>query len=172
MNEGFRTGSGARSHNAHTVIDSTATQGDPIMRTITLLSALALGAGLIGGGVLLSPSFAQNAGAVAVGTSAPRWLSIPEVHDRLIAAGYRNVEKIEREDGIYEARATNQQGERAKLYVNPQSGEIRERDKRKSRHDKDARRGDAYGQYAADCNERRCRDDLPQKSTPASPAGK
>ena len=142
------------------------------MRTITLLSTLALGAGLVGGGVLLAPTFAQNIGPAAVDTSAPRWLTIPEVHDRLIAAGYRNVEKIEREDGTYEARATNRQGERVKLYVNPQSGEIRERYKRESRYGKDAGRGDGYGQYAADCNERRCRDDLPQKAAPASPAVK
>lgn len=141
------------------------------MRTITLLSALTLGAGLIGGGMLLSPTFAQNTGPAA-STSGARWLSIPEVHDRLIAAGYRNVEKIEREDGTYEARATSRQGERVKLYVNPQSGEIRERHKRESRHDKDAGRGDAYGQYAADCNERRCRDDLPPKAAPTPAAGK
>ncbi len=141
------------------------------MRTITLLSTLALGAGLIAGGVLLSPSFAQNTVATGASTSGARWLSMPEVHDRLIGAGYRNVEKIEREDGAYEARATNRQGERVKLYVNPQSGEIRERGKRESRQDKGAR-SDAYGQYAADCNERRCRDDLPQKAAPASPAVK
>lgn len=142
------------------------------MRTITLFSALVLGAGLVGGGMLLSPSFAQNAGSTGVNTPTPRWLSIAEVHDRLIAAGYRNVEKIEREDGSYEARATSRRGERVKLYVNPQSGEIRERRKRESRHDKDAARGDAYGQYAVDCNERRCRDDLPQKTSPTAPAAK
>ncbi|OJZ17668.1 MAG: hypothetical protein BGP21_05225 [Thiobacillus sp. 65-29] len=172
MNEGFSTGSGALAHNACTVIASTATQGDSIMRTITLLSTLALGAGLVGGGILLSPSFAQNNVPSGASTSGARWLSIVEVHDRLIAAGYRNVEKIEREDGTYEARATNRQGERVKLYVNPQSGEIRERNKRESRYGKDASRGDGSGQYAADCNERRCRDDLPQKATPASPAVK
>lgn len=136
------------------------------MRTTTILSALALGAGLVGGSVLLSHTFAQEAGPAS--TSAPRWLSIPEVHDKLVAAGYRNIEKIEREDGTYEARATNTQGERVKLYVNPQTGEIRDRYKRESRYEKDA----PYGQRAADCNERRCRDDLPPKAVTTSPAAK
>lgn len=142
------------------------------MRTLTLLSALALGAGLVGGGILLSPSFAQHVTLAAASPGTARWLTIGEIHDRLITAGYRNVEKIEREDGMYEARATSHQGERLKLYINPQSGEIRERHKPKSRHDKDVRRSERYGQYAADCNERRCRDDLPQKAAPASPAVK
>lgn len=140
------------------------------MRTTTLLSALALGAGLIGGGVLLSPTFAQNAAPASV--SAARWLTIPEVHDKLVAAGYRDVEKIEREEGAYEARATNREGERVKLHVNPQTGEIRDRYKRESRYDKEARYGAPNGQRAADCNERRCRDDLPQQALPTPPATK
>lgn len=140
------------------------------MRTTTIISALALGATLVGGVVLLSPTFAQEAASTS--TSAPRWLSIPEVHDKLIAAGYRNIEKIEREDGAYEARAANGQGERVKLYVNPQTGEIRDRYKRESRHEKDANWRDRYGQRTADCNERRCRDDLPQKAITPPPAGK
>ena len=32
-----------------------------------------------------------------------QWLSIGEVHQKLEAAGYRKVEKIEREHGAYEA---------------------------------------------------------------------
>lgn len=136
------------------------------MRTTTILSALALGIGLIGGSVLLAHTFAQDAASAS--TSAPRWLSIPEVHDKLVAAGYRNIEKIEREDGAYEARATNTQGERVKLYVNPQTGEIRDRYTRESRYD----RGAPQGQRAADCNERRCRDDLPQKAVTTPPAAK
>ena len=94
-----------------------------------------------------------------------------EVHDRLVAAGYHNIEKIEREDGIYEARATSRQGERVKLYINPQSGEIRERSKRE-KYDKDASRAMWGDARSADCSERRCRDDLPQKAIATPPAGK
>ncbi|WP_353739902.1 PepSY domain-containing protein, partial [Accumulibacter sp.] len=35
-----------------------------------------------------------------------------QVHQKLEAAGYRNVEKIEREHGVYEARATDRNGVR------------------------------------------------------------
>jgi hypothetical protein len=39
-----------------------------------------------------------------------KWLSIPEVHARLESAGYRNIEKIERESGSYEVKATDPGG--------------------------------------------------------------
>ena len=99
-----------------------------------------------------------------------RWLSIPEVHAKIEAAGYRNIEKIERESGSYEVKAIDQAGQRVKLYVHPQTGEVldqkRKRDKYGSGSDKGSPRN------ASDCNERRCRDDLPQPraAQPAQPA--
>lgn len=51
---------------------------------------------------------------------------------RLESAGYRNIEKIERESGSYEVKATDLAGRRIKLYVHPQTGEVidqRQRDK-------------------------------------------
>jgi hypothetical protein len=141
------------------------------MRTKTILSAFALGAGLVAGGAVLAPAFADDDQPAR--TSARQWLSIPQIHDKLVAAGYRNIEKIEREDGGYEARATHRNGERVKLYLNPQTGEIRNRQERKSSHDRSDSWGYTQGQRnSADCNERRCRDDLPQKATPTPPAGK
>jgi hypothetical protein len=140
------------------------------MRTTTILSAFALGAGLVAGGAVLAPAFAEDNRPVR--TSERQWLSIPQIHDKLVAAGYRNIEKIEREDGGYEARATHRNGERVKLYLNPQTGEILDRRQRKSSDNNDSR-GYTQGQrYSADCNERRCRDDLPQKAAPTAPAGK
>lgn len=65
------------------------------MRTTTILSALTLGTGRVGGSVFRSPNFIQDAAFVS--TSTPSWLTIPKVHDKLVAARYRNVEKIERE---------------------------------------------------------------------------
>jgi hypothetical protein len=142
-----------------------------IMRTTTILSAFALGAGLVAGGVVLAPAFAQDNRPASV--SERQWLSIPQIHDKLVAAGYRNIEKIEREDGGYEARATNRSGERVKLYLNPQTGEIRNQRQRETRRDKNDSWGYTHGQrYSADCNERRCRDDLPQKAATTPPAGK
>lgn len=101
-------------------------------------------------------------------TDKARWLSIPEVHARLESAGYRNIEKIERESGSYEVKATDLAGRRIKLYVHPQTGEVidqRQRDKYDSGYAKNSQRN------SSDCNERRCRDDWPQTGT-IQPIGK
>ena len=137
------------------------------MKLSTILSFLALGSALAFGSVALSPSFAGESRTAPAGER--QWLSIQQVHEKLETAGYRNVEKIERERGNYEARATDRNGERIKLYVNPQTGEImnhRSQGKRtngptdQSIHD------------SADCSRRRCRDDLPQKSVTTTPVPK
>ena len=134
------------------------------MRPLTIAAMLAI--------VFFSlPSHAED--VRSANTDKAKWLSIPEVHARLESAGYRNIEKIERESGSYEVKATNQAGRRIKLYVHPQTGEIIDQRQR------DANRDKYEGGYAknnlrnsADCNERRCRDDLPQKGTPQPAAGK
>jgi len=98
-----------------------------------------------------------------------KWLSIPEVHARLEAAGYRNIEKIERESGSYEVKATDPAGRRMKLYVHPQTGAVidqRQRDRDDSDHARNGQRN------SADCNERRCRDDLPRQGAARPAAGK
>ena len=137
------------------------------MKLPTILSSLALGSALAFGSVALSPSFAGESRTAPAGDR--QWLSIPQVHEKLEAAGYRNVEKIERERGGYEARATDRNGERIKLYVNPQTGEIMDR----RIHGKRAQGADDKGRRdSADCNKRRCRDDLPTKSAPTTPAPK
>lgn len=127
------------------------------MRTTTI-------AFLIAAGILAAPSFADDARRGAAGER--QWLSIPQVHARLEAAGYRNIEKIEREHGAYEVRATDRDDQRVKLYVNPQTGDIADR---RGATRSMADRGDARN--APECNKRRCRDDLP-KPPAAAPAGK
>jgi hypothetical protein len=111
---------------------------------------------------MLAPSIAGENRPMSA--AERQWLSIPQVHEKLEAAGYRNVEKIERERGGYEARATDRQGDRVKLYVNPQTGEIVNQRGEGRRHgaDADSKRS------SADCTKRRCRDDLPAQ--PVSPA--
>jgi hypothetical protein len=87
----------------------------------------------------------------------------------LESAGYRNIEKIEREGGSYEVKAADQAGRRIKLYVHPQTGEVidqRQRDKYDGGYAKSNQRSSAH------CNERRCRDDLPQPGTIQPAAGK
>lgn len=140
------------------------------MRLLTIISSFALGSLLAASGMMLAPSFAGESRPAP--TAERQWLSIPQVHAKLEAAGYRNVEKIEREHGGYEARAIDRYGERIKLYVNPQTGDVldqRAHGKRVHR-DGEGRQRDAAS--STDCNKRRCRDDMPQVMTPAVPVAK
>jgi hypothetical protein len=131
-----------------------------MISSFVLVSALAVGGGL------LAPSFAAESRAAPAGER--QWLTIPQVHQKLEAAGYRNIEKIERERGGYEARAIDRNGERIKLYVNPQTGELLDQ-----RPGKRATDGSAKSQRdTADCNQRRCRDDLPQSTANPAPVAK
>ncbi len=114
------------------------------MRIRIIAVSFGLCAALLAGGWLLAPSFAGEGR-----TGERAWLSIGQVHEKLEAAGYRSVEKIEREHGVYEARATDSNGARLKLSINPQTGEVLSQ---KRKHD---------APTSADCNKRRCRDDLP-----------
>jgi hypothetical protein len=123
--------------------------------------------------LLATVLFSISSHARSANTDNVKWLSIPEVHARLESAGYRNIEKIERESGSYEVKATDQAGRRIKLYVHPKTGEVidqRQRDSKREKYD---------GGYAknnqrnpTDCNERRCRDDWPQPGTIQPAAGK
>lgn len=90
------------------------------------------------------------------------WLSIPALVTRLEAAGYRNIEEIEREHGRYEVRVTDRNGERRKLYFDGRSGEALGA----GRTEGVPRERVAQPADGRECNRRRCRDDLP-----AAPAG-
>ena len=145
-------------------------------QTFPKLISLALGTGLLVGGFALAPSFA---GETRLAPTAERqWLSIGQVHQKLEAAGFRNVEKIEREHGVYEARATDRNGARVKLHVNPQTGEVTERNEHRKRDREGAtgdgrqREGNASAANSAECNKRRCRDDMPQGAATAQAATK
>ena len=137
------------------------------MKHSTLLVSLALGSALAVAGALLAPSFAGEHRADPV--AERQWLSIAQIHDKLQAAGYRNVEKIERERGGYEVRATDPKGERVKLYVNPQTGEMLNQRGDGKRFGGGSTEG---ARASADCNKRRCRDDLPSKPASAASGAK
>lgn len=137
------------------------------MRNLSNLSRLLLTAGLMAGTLLSNPSFGQDNRPAPV--VERQWLSIPQIHDKLEAAGYRHIEKIERERGSYEVRASNPSGQRVKLYVNPTTGEIFDRSSEGRRHDRgDSTMTNDRRARSGDCNERRCRDDLPL-AAPANP---
>lgn len=130
------------------------------MRTSKIALSLALVAAIGLGGVLLIPSFAADLSAES--NDRQPWLSLAEILARLEKAGYRNIEKIEREHGSYEARATDTNGQRVKLYINPRTGEVTDRRERGDRRENSYRgEGGKDGQPAGECNRRRCRDDLP-----------
>lgn len=93
------------------------------MRTSTLLAALMLALTVSAGSAILYPVFAQ-ASPPSSSASNTQWLSLPQVQDRVEAAGYRNIEKIEREDNNYEVKATDADGRRVELYLDPVTGEI------------------------------------------------
>ncbi len=134
------------------------------MRTLTIAALLAT--------VFFSMSSHAQDGRPA-SADKTKWLSIPEVHARLESAGYRNIEKIERESGSYEVKATDPAGHRLKLYVHPQTGDVinqRQRDAKRDKYDSGNARN--MQRNSADCNERRCRDDLPQPGILQSAPGK
>ena len=78
------------------------------MKRITLtLSALAVVVTLLTAMAFTLPARASEH-KTAAATEQP-WLPIPQIYAKLEAAGYRNIEKIEREHGTYEVRATDRQ---------------------------------------------------------------
>ena len=136
------------------------------MRTSSLVSALVLAAGLIGGGVAVGPALAQSV-KTAAAAEARQAMSIPQVYEKLTALGYWNIDKIERDPSAFEVRANGANGDRLKLYVDARTGEIIN-----SRLDGRRRGTDASGRGSAECSERRCRDDLPQTGVAVPPAVK
>ncbi len=131
------------------------------MRASTLVSASVLAATLVAGGFFLAPSFADDHYSNQAGQRP--WLSIPQLHDKLAAAGYRDIEKIEREDGRYEVRATDRAGRRVKLHLNPWTGELDAGDRDGIKRGYTEPNAVVEGRRSgAECSKRRCRDDLPQ----------
>ena len=86
------------------------------MHTITRHSILALA---MGAALTLGIAQAQTPPPA----NAPQ-LTVRDIYDRVEAAGYRDLREIERDDGRYEVKAHNAQGERVKLYVNASTGAV------------------------------------------------
>lgn len=58
-----------------------------------------------------------------------QWLTIKEVYDKLTVAGYTDIREIERERGGYEAKVRDNTGRKAKLYIDPRTGDVINRGK-------------------------------------------
>ena len=92
--------------------------------TRSLLAAAALASAMLGSALAQAVQPAAPRAAQATQTAAPA-LNIRQIHDRVEAAGYVNIREIELEKyGHYEVKARNAQGDRVKLHVNAQTGEI------------------------------------------------
>lgn len=90
------------------------------------LAALAIGAcALVAGTAAHAQAAAPAATAPAAVAPAAPMLTIRQVYDKMEAAGYRNISEIERSSKHgYEVKAYDPQGQRVKLYVDPQSGAV------------------------------------------------
>lgn len=88
-----------------------------LLLAASALSALTLGI------AQAQPAPSASAPAQAASPAAPQ-LTIRDIYDRMEAAGYRDMREIELDNGRYEVKARNAQGERVKLYVNANSGAV------------------------------------------------
>jgi len=93
------------------------------MRATTLIATLALTGGILGAGAVFVPAMAQTSG-VTTTTQQANWLTMQQVQTKLEAAGYRDFQKIEREDNKYEVKAIDPQGQRVELDLDPVTGDI------------------------------------------------
>jgi len=81
----------------------------------TMLAATVIATALTG------TAFAQSQKGAA---GSENWLTIPEVYNKVLEAGYSDISEIEREDRKYEVKGRDADGNRVKLYVDPVSGEL------------------------------------------------
>lgn len=106
------------------------------MSTARRWAAASLLAGLSMGAIAQSAPAAPAAATAATTPQAASKvqqpsLNIRQIYDRLDAAGYRELQEIEWSDGRYEVKGMNAQGERVKLEVDGNTGEVlRSRTKR------------------------------------------
>jgi len=95
------------------------------MRTRHIISALAIGATILAGSVIAAPAATPSTRPVQNAESRSE-LPAARISEKLTAAGYRDISKIEREHDAYEVKAVDKNGARVKLYVDPQTGNVLE----------------------------------------------
>ena len=92
------------------------------MRATPLIATLVLSAGILGASAALVPAFAQSAAVNQA--SQQQTLTMQQVLTKLEAAGYTDFREIEREKNKYEVKATDPQGQRVELDVDPVTGDV------------------------------------------------
>ncbi|MCW8907901.1 MAG: PepSY domain-containing protein [Sedimenticola sp.] len=88
------------------------------MKNSHAIFAIVLTAATLGGTAIAASSTADRAGSDA------DWLTIPAVHEKVIAAGYNDIHEIERERSGYDVEAYDSYGGRVELFVDPINGEV------------------------------------------------
>lgn len=86
------------------------------MKQLPILSAIILATAAFGG--------IASAAAASDPAGSENWLQIPAIYHSVEAAGFTNIREIERESKGYEVKASNAEGQKVRLYVDPLSGEI------------------------------------------------
>jgi Peptidase propeptide and YPEB domain len=92
-------------------------------------SSLAIGAALLAGAAAL-PAFATSSGSSSNSSSqsssanSSQGLSDAQIQDKLGAAGYRNIDRIERRSDRVKVKATDAQGRRVELKIDPVSADV------------------------------------------------
>lgn len=81
-----------------------------------------------------TPVFAQAATSTTPAATAPttspvlgthgEWISLAQAHDKLAAAGYEGVYKVEREKYGYKAKMRDSQGRKLEIYMEPLTGQV------------------------------------------------
>ncbi|TNF60743.1 MAG: PepSY domain-containing protein [Burkholderiales bacterium] len=122
------------------------------MRTSRMLSTLVAVSVLATGAAVLLPAVAQTTqapSAAANTTPSGQPLTIVQLHERLEAAGYSNIRKIEAERDRFEVYATNREGQRVELDVDIFTGQVLRSETRRGddqdRSDRDDRRESGSG---------------------------
>ncbi len=99
--------------------------GRSVVAPLALVLATAGGASLVwaqgNAGQTKAPATSP---AAVTATQAAQAMNIRQIYDALEAAGYRDIREIEWDDGRYEAKASNAQGQRVKLYINAHTGAV------------------------------------------------
>ncbi len=100
------------------------------MKTSHAIFAITLTAATLGG-----TTFAAQVTPDKGATKAD-WLAIPAIYEKVTAAGYSNINEIERERNGYEIKAHDSNGDMVKLFVDPVSGEVLDVKAKKVKADK------------------------------------
>ena len=102
------------------------------LATLTLVTALLAAAATLPALATPSGSSSDSSSNRSSSSDSSQGLSDAQIQDKLGAAGYRNIDRIERRSDRVKVKATDSQGRRVELKIDPSSAEVL---RSESRHD-------------------------------------